>query len=66
MYMEPVVIAGVELNQEKFPALFEWAHRSPETLDKQLRGLISYHGAPSTQDAAEILEEDLKDMSKAY
>lgn len=59
-----MVIAGVELNQERFPVLFEWAQRSPETLDKQLRGLINYHGAPSTQDAAEILEEDLKDMAK--
>lgn len=55
-----IIISGIELNEEKFPELYQWAKDNPETLGEKLNGLIRvWHDYPAEY-AAGALEESLE------
>jgi hypothetical protein len=57
--LKTIIISGIELNEEKFPELYQWAKDNPETLEEKLNGLIKvWHDYPATY-AAGALEESL-------
>lgn len=60
MSTKPIIIAGVKLNQERFPKLYKWAKTNPETLEKTLISLDKAQGGTSNLGmTAILLESDL-------
>lgn len=60
MNTKSIIIAGVKLDQEHFPKLYEWAKTHPETLEATLRSLDKAQGNPSNlRMTAVLLESDL-------
>ena len=56
----PITIAGAKLTQERHPNLYTWTQEHPETLQRQLEGLMQATGASNLQSTAEMFEHDLE------
>lgn len=57
---DSVIIAGVKIDKEHFPILYDWAKTHPETLEKQLKGLAVATKSDDLQSVAIIFENDLE------
>ncbi len=55
-----IKLSGVELTQQRHPNLCKWAQEHPETLHRQLEGLMKATGASNLQSTAEMFEHDLE------
>lgn len=55
-----ITIAGADLTQERHPNLYKWAQEHPETLQRQLEGLMKTTRSTDMQSTANIFEHDLE------
>ena len=58
---KPITVAGVELDQERFPCLYAWALKNPRTLEDELLAWGKVHKMENDLTSVAItLESDME------
>ncbi|MDD5688518.1 MAG: hypothetical protein PHE88_11885 [Elusimicrobia bacterium] len=55
-----VIILGEEIKKEDMPKLYEWGRTNPDTLERNIKGMMEKQGFKNPGSAMAILESDLK------
>jgi len=59
MNEDKVIILGEEIDKKNFPALYRWGKTNPDTLERNIKGMIENQGFTNPGSAMIILESDI-------
>ena len=60
---EEIEILGVKLSEKNFPAVYQWAKKSPEKVKESVQGMMDKQGFKTPEGALNILDLDLSHLS---
>jgi len=57
---EKVIILSEEIDQKFMPKMYKWGRTNPDTLERNIKGMMEKQGFTNPGSAMAILESDLK------